>query len=92
MAQQLMQPGTFNLIVVCISLIFLSLWLLRKVWSLRATVRALQDQVDRLIERNLLVSLKKREEMLDSASKPQAPKFESAEVLPLKSSPSLVSR
>jgi hypothetical protein len=84
MAEYLIQFGIVTLCFVWIPLGVLALKLRRKVVSLRATVKTLQNQVDQLTQRNLLLVLKRREEALDSVSKPQAPKSESAEVLPLK--------
>jgi hypothetical protein len=87
MTQQLVQFGISNPPIVWIFFAVLSFWLWRKMRSLRATVKTLQNQVDQLKERNLSLTLKTREHALDSASKRQPPQSESADVLPLKSSP-----
>jgi hypothetical protein len=86
MASYLVQFGIATLCIVWIPLGVVVLRLRRKVDSLRATVKALQNQVDRLAESNFFLLLKGREQVFGS-SKPEAPKADSAEVLPLKSSP-----
>jgi hypothetical protein len=86
---QLMVLGISSLSIV------LSFWVSRRmranharVKSLDKRVQKLQNQVDALVERNLFLALKAREETIreeapDRSSKPQPPGSESAAVVPL---------
>jgi hypothetical protein len=88
---QLVMLGILSLSIV------LSFWVSRRMHSHHARVKSLdkrvqklQNQVDTLVERNLFLALKAREETSreeapDSSSEPQPPVSESAAVVPLKS-------
>jgi uncharacterized membrane protein YciS (DUF1049 family) len=61
MAKYLVLFGMATLCIVWIPLGVFALKLRRKIGSLRATVKTLQNQVDQLTERNLLLILNRRE-------------------------------
>jgi hypothetical protein len=79
--------GIATLCIVWIPLGVLALRLRQKVGSLRAQVEALQNQVEELAERNFHLLLKPREGAPGPVSTWSSPKYESAEVHPLKSPP-----
>jgi hypothetical protein len=81
MTEDVVRFGIATLCVVWIPLGVIALKLRRKVVTLRATVKILQNQVDQLAERNLLLVLNRREGAFGLMS---SPKSESTDVLPLK--------
>jgi hypothetical protein len=84
----LLDIATFCIVLIPLGVLSLSRW--RNVAALRAQVKTLQNQVDQLAERNLLLRLNRREEALGSLAKPEALKSESADVLRLPIAPSVV--